>query len=104
MPLRPLKRFLNSGRAPSVNGGMPLRSATELRLFLVANSLVVAIASVSWNGVGSLTACPRCSYRLLTWLAVSSGLLDRVSFLKTTDWDTPVYSGYASICLEVSAL
>jgi hypothetical protein len=62
MPLRPLNRFLNSGRAPSVN--VPetfLRSATDLRLFFSANSLVVAIASVSWNGVASLTSCPRPS-------------------------------------------
>ena len=93
MPLRPLKRFLNSGRAPSVNGGMSFRSATDLRLFFSANSLVVAIASVSWNGVGSLTAWPRFSYFSLTTFWVSSGLFGSESSLNTTDCETPVYSG-----------
>ena len=61
IPTRPVKRLLNSGRAPSEKLDRPLRSATDFRLFSVANSFVVAIASTSWNGVGPITACPRFS-------------------------------------------
>ena len=61
MPLRPLKRLLNSGRAPIVKLSSFLRSSTCVSPFSDANSLVVAIASVSWNGVASLTTWPRPS-------------------------------------------
>ena len=61
MPARPCWRSLNSGRAPSEKLPSFLRSSIVVRLFFVAYALVVAMASTSSNGVGSLTVCPRPS-------------------------------------------